>query len=78
MTGFPLGGFGFFKTRLGVGTYNRERKATILRQFDTEKDALWGGGIRVPIWETHRSRCGGVDLGHHQRQKTHRRYDDFG
>ena len=32
-----------------MGTYNREREATILRQFATDKDALWGGGLRVPI-----------------------------
>ena len=49
MAGFSLGGFGFFKTRLGMGTYNRERKATSLRQFNTDKDALRGGGLRVPI-----------------------------
>ena len=49
MTGFSLGGFGFFQTRLGMGTYNRERKATILRQFATDKDALWDSGLRVPI-----------------------------
>ena len=49
MTGFSLGGFGFFQTRLGMGTYNRERKATILRQFATDKDALRDGGLRVPI-----------------------------
>ena len=49
MTGFPLGGFGFPKTRMGVATYSRGRKSTILRQFNTDKDALWGGGIRVPI-----------------------------
>ena len=49
MAGFPMGGFGFFKTRLGMGAYSRERKAAILRQFTTDKDALWGGGLRVPI-----------------------------
>ena len=49
MTGFSLGGFGFFKTRLVMGTYNRERKATILRQFTTDMDALRGGGLRAPI-----------------------------
>ena len=49
MAGFSLGGFGFFKTRLGMGTYNRERKADILRKFTTDKDALWGGGLRGPI-----------------------------
>ena len=49
MTGFPMGGFGFPKTRLGIGTYNRERKATILRQFAADKDSVWGGGLRVPI-----------------------------
>ena len=43
------GGFGFFQTRLGMGTYNRERKETALRQFATDKDALWGGGLRVPV-----------------------------
>ena len=49
MAGFSLGGFGFCKTRLGLGAYSRERNATIPRQFPTEKDALWIGGLRVPI-----------------------------
>ena len=29
MTGFSPGGFGFSETRLGAGTYNRERKAAM-------------------------------------------------
>lgn len=49
LAAFSLGGFGFFQTRLGSGAYNRERKATVLRQFATEKDALWGAGVRVPV-----------------------------
>ena len=49
MEGFSLGGFGFSQARLGMGTYNRERNATILRQFSTDKDALRGGGLRVPV-----------------------------
>ena len=49
MDGFPLVGFGFFKTRLFTGAYNRKRKATAIRQFATDKDALRGGGLRVPI-----------------------------
>ena len=32
-----------------MGTYNRERKATTIRQFTTDKDPLWAGGLRVPI-----------------------------
>ena len=42
-------GFGFFSTKLGMGTYNKERQAAILRSFSTDKDALWGDGLRVPI-----------------------------
>ena len=49
MTGFSLGGFGFPEARLGMGAYSREHRATILRQFATDKYALWGGGVRVPI-----------------------------
>ena len=49
MTGFSLVGFGFFKTRLGMGTYNRERNATILRKFNSGKEALRGSVLRVPI-----------------------------
>ena len=32
-----------------MGEYNRERKESILRQFNTDKDALRVGGLRVPI-----------------------------
>ena len=32
-----------------MGAYNRGRMATILREFNTDKDALWGGGLLVPI-----------------------------
>ena len=46
---FALSGFGFFETKLGTGTYNREKKARILRQGQTDKDWLWGNGLRVPI-----------------------------
>ena len=49
MTCCPLGGFGYFRMRLGTGTYNRERKPTIMRQFSTVGDALWGAGLRAPI-----------------------------
>ena len=42
-------GFGFSKTRLGLETCNRDQKATISRQFETDKDTLWGGGLRAPI-----------------------------
>ena len=45
---FPWG-FGFFETRSAMGAYNRERKAAILRKFTNDKDAIWGGGLRVPI-----------------------------
>lgn len=47
-TAFSIGGFGFFQTRLGIGAYNLERKATIIRQFDTEKGALREAGLRAP------------------------------
>lgn len=36
-------------SRLGVGAYNREQRATILRLFGTEKDSMWGAGLRAPI-----------------------------
>ena len=49
MAGSPVGCFGFCETRLRMGAYNPERKATTLRQFATDKDASWGGGLRVPI-----------------------------
>ena len=32
-----------------MGTYNRERKAAILRHLNNYKDALWGVGFRAPI-----------------------------
>ena len=32
-----------------MGTLNRERKATIFRQYNTDKDALREGCLRVPI-----------------------------
>ena len=44
-----MGGFGFPSARLGVGAYNRGRKAIIPREFDTEKNALWSAGLRAPI-----------------------------
>ena len=34
---------------IGAGTYSRERKNTTLRQATTDRDALWGIGIRVPL-----------------------------
>ena len=46
---FALSGFGFFETKLGTGTYNREKKACILRQGQTDKDWMWENGLRVPI-----------------------------
>ena len=49
MANFSLGGFGFCKTRWGMGTYSRERKTTIPRQYATAKDALRGDGLRAPI-----------------------------
>ena len=38
---FALSGFGFFETKLGTGTYNREKKASVIRQSQTDKDWLW-------------------------------------
>lgn len=32
-----------------MGTYNRERKAAILRQFNTDKGSLRGADLLVPI-----------------------------
>ena len=46
---FALSGFGFFETKLGTDTYNREKKARILRHGQTDKDWLWENGLRVPI-----------------------------
>ena len=37
---FALSGFGFFETKLGTGTYSREKKASIIRQSQTDKDWL--------------------------------------
>ena len=44
-----LVGFGFFTCKVGAGTYNRERKAAVLRQTTTDRDSLWDLGIRVPF-----------------------------
>ena len=49
LTTFALVGFGFFDVKIGTGTYNRERKATISRQSAPERDAMWDLGIRVPF-----------------------------
>ena len=46
---FALCGFGFFKTLVGTGAYNRERKSTHLRQAVTERGKFWELGLRVPI-----------------------------
>ena len=46
---FALCGFGQFEASLGVGVYNKERKASLLRQGLTERDRLWDQGIRAPI-----------------------------
>ena len=46
---FALCGFGQFNAVLAVGVYNKERKASLLRQGLTERDRLWDRGIRVPI-----------------------------
>ena len=49
MAGLSLGGFGLFNARFGMGTYSREREATILRQFNTDKDDFRGGGLHFQI-----------------------------
>ena len=49
LTTFDMVGFGFPDRKIGTGTYNRDRKADVLRQPATDRDALWGAGIRVPI-----------------------------
>ena len=46
---FLSGRFGFFQMRLRMRAYNLDRKATILRQCATEKDALRATGLRPPI-----------------------------
>ena len=57
---FALSGFGFFETKLGAGTYNRGKKACILRQGQTEKDWMWENGLRIPI--SSRIAQGGASL----------------
>ena len=46
---FDLCGFRQFEASLGVGVYNKERRASLLIQGLTERDRLWDSGIRVPI-----------------------------
>ena len=49
LTTFGLVGFGFFSCKLWIGTYIRERKATISRQSPIGRDALWGSGSLAPL-----------------------------
>ena len=49
MTCFALSEFGFPKTTVSSGNYNRQAKSCIIRQRHTDKDALWGNGLRAPI-----------------------------
>lgn len=44
-----MGGFWFPHPRLGMGAYNRERKATAMRKFPPKKHTLRHIGPRVPI-----------------------------
>ena len=46
---FALCGFGQFNATLGIGVFNKERRSTLIRQGLTDRDRLWGGGVRVPI-----------------------------
>ena len=49
MDGFPLSAVAGFQNTCGAGTYSRGRKAGISSQFKTDKEALWGGGLRAPV-----------------------------
>ena len=49
LSNFALVGFGFFTATVGTGTYNRERKSTVLRHATADRDALWDIGVRVPV-----------------------------
>lgn len=49
MASFPFGCCGFFKTRLGMCTYNRDHRKTILRNYAAEKDSMWGAAPGAPI-----------------------------
>ena len=49
LAAFSSVGFGFFTCKIGTGTYNRERKSTVLRQTTADRDALWDVGVRAPI-----------------------------
>ena len=42
-------GFWFFKTPVGTGAYNRERKSTPIRQAVTEKAKFWDLRLRIPF-----------------------------
>ena len=48
LTTFALVGSGLCARKVGTGTYNRERKSTVFRQDITDRDSLWGPGIRAP------------------------------
>ena len=46
---FDLCGFGQFDASLGVGVYNKDRRASLLRKGLTERDRLRDRGARVPV-----------------------------
>ena len=61
---FALAGFGFFETKLARGTYNREKKAFVLRQGNVDKDLLFGRRVESTHYDTLCSRRRIGELGH--------------
>ena len=49
LSAFALCGFGQFDAPLGIGVYNKERRASLLRQGLTERGRLRGRGVRLPV-----------------------------
>ena len=60
---FDSVGFGFFTTTVGAGAYNRGEKSTVPRQSITDRDALRGMGIRVPMGDRFRHASASLQRG---------------
>ena len=63
LTPFALCGFGFFQTRIGTWTYNKERKATTVRQAFAEKGRFWELGLREPKGNRVSTDCAALNWG---------------